>query len=84
MTMLAAYTIMTGLVLGLRYRVLVLPPVILVGWLVIAAISSQPWLSALIFAVLLQISYLAGIVLKGSTRASITQLADSIARPGTY
>ena len=84
MMMLAAYTVMTGLLIGLRYRVVVLPPLILVGWLVIAAVSSQPWLSALIFAILLQISYLTGIVLRGCTTPSITQLADSISRPGTH
>ena len=83
MMMLAAYTVMTGLLIGLRYRVVVLPPLILLGWLAIAAVSSQPWLSALIFAILLQISYLTGIVLKGFTTANITQLADSISRPRT-
>lgn len=78
MTMLAAYTILIGLMLGLRYRVFVLPPAILVGWLVIAAISSQPWSSALIFAVLLQMSYLTGMALRGSTRVTIAQPVDAV------
>ncbi|MBR0725013.1 hypothetical protein [Bradyrhizobium manausense] len=76
MTMLAAYTVLIGLMLGLRYRVVVLPPVILAGWLVIAAISSQPWSSALIFAVLLQMSYLTGMVLRSSSRATIARPVD--------
>jgi hypothetical protein len=77
-TMLAAYTVLIGLMLGLRYRVVVLPPVILVGWLMISAISSRPLLSALIFTFLLQMSYLTGMVLKGSTRAIITQPVDAV------
>lgn len=78
MTMLAAYTVLIGLMLGLRYRVVVLPPVILVGWLMLFAISSQPWSSALIFALLLQMSYLTGMVLKSSTRAITTPPVDAV------
>lgn len=78
MTLLAGYTILMGTMLGLRYRVFVLPPVILLGGVLIIAISAQPWSSALIFAFLLQLSYLAGMVLKGSTRGSIPQPVDAI------
>ncbi|MEH2492807.1 hypothetical protein [Bradyrhizobium sp. AZCC 2230] len=78
MTMLAAYTVLIGLMLGLRYRVVVLPPVILIGWLTIFAISLRPWSSALIFALLLQMSYLTGMVLKGSTKAFFTRPVDAV------
>jgi len=77
-TMLAAYTVLIGLMLGLRYRVFVLPPLILLGGLLIIAISSQPWSSALMFAFLLQLSYLTGMVLKGSTRESVPQPGDAV------
>lgn len=63
-TMLAASALLTGLILGLRYRVFILPPVTLLGGLVIYATSSQGLLSIFLFAVLLQMGYLGAALLK--------------------
>lgn len=84
MALLAGYTILIGTVLGLRYRVFVLPPVIMLGGLLIIAISSHPWSSILIFGTLLQISYLAGLFLKGSAPAIIHRPVDPVARPDMH
>jgi|tagenome__1003787_1003787.scaffolds.fasta_scaffold20348430_2 hypothetical protein len=69
--LLIAGSISTGLVLGLRYRVFVLVPVILVGAVAICAISPQSlWqacASVATFAVLLQISYVGGALLRFAT-----------------
>jgi hypothetical protein len=74
--LLVAGSISTGIVLGLRYRVYILLPVILVGALVISTISPQPlwqvWTSVLIFAVLLQLSYVAGALLRFATSSGVT------------
>ncbi|HXH44011.1 MAG TPA: hypothetical protein VNK51_09220 [Bradyrhizobium sp.] len=71
MTMLVAGTVLIGLVLGLRYSVFILIPVTPLGWLAICATTSHSLSSLLIFAVLLQLSYLAGALL----RAFPTQVA---------
>ncbi|OKO82434.1 hypothetical protein AC630_12830 [Bradyrhizobium sp. AS23.2] len=74
--LLIAGSISTGLVLGLRYRVFILLPAILVGALAISAVSPQPlwqaWTSVLTFAVLLQISYVAGALLRFATSSGVT------------
>jgi hypothetical protein len=73
--LLIAGSISTGLVLGLRYRVFVLVPVILVGAVAICAISPQSlWQacgSVATFAVLLQISYVGGALLRFATRGGM-------------
>ncbi|WP_152033063.1 hypothetical protein [Bradyrhizobium sp. DOA9] len=78
MTMLAAYAVWTGLALGLWFRVLVLPPVILVGGLAVHASSSQPLSSFLVFAVLVQIGYLAACLLKYLPQRSVAEAARAL------
>jgi hypothetical protein len=65
-------SIAMGLVLGLRYRVFILVPVILVATLAICAISPQPLWHAFTTAVLLQLSYVAGALLKFTTSGEVT------------
>ncbi len=68
-------SVVTGLALGLRYRVFVLVPVILAGAFTMCAISSEPlwqvWTSVLTFVVLVQISYVSGALLKLGTRGEV-------------
>lgn len=76
-------SVVTGLALGLRYRVLVLVPVILAGALAICAISPEPawqvWTSVLTFAVLVQISYVGGALSKlGPKRGVIAQVQGQL------
>ncbi|MDN3278936.1 hypothetical protein QWJ07_32065 [Frankia sp. RB7] len=74
--LLIAGSILTGLVLGLRYRVFILVPVILVGALTIGAISPQPlwqvFTSVATFAVLLQLSYVGGALLRFTTSSGVS------------
>lgn len=74
--LLIAGSISTGIALGLWYRVFILLPVILVGTLAICAISPQPfwqvWTSVLTFAVLLQLSYVGGALLRFTTCRGVT------------
>jgi hypothetical protein len=69
-------SIAAGILLGLRYRVFVLVPVILVGTFAICAISPQPlaqaWMSAVTFAVLLQMSYVGGALMRFATSGGVT------------
>lgn len=69
-------SIATGILLGVRYRVFVLVPVILVGAFAICAISQQPlaqaWVSAVTFAVLLQMSYVGGALLRFAISGGVT------------
>lgn len=69
-------SISIGLILGLRYRVFILMPVILAGALAICAISPHPlWqvcASVTTFAVLLQLSYVCGALLRFTTGGGIT------------
>ena len=66
--LLIAGSASAGAVLGLRCRVFMLAPVILVGALAICAISQQPlWqvcMTIATFAVLLQLSYVGGALLR--------------------
>lgn len=64
MTILIAVTVLIGLVLGLRYRVFILIPIIVLGGIVVGATASHFLSSVLIFVVLLQLSYLAGALLR--------------------
>jgi len=74
--LLIAGSIATGILLGLRYRVFVLVPVILVSTFAICAISPQPLAQALVsavtFAVLLQMSYVGGALLRFATSGGVT------------
>lgn len=74
--LLIAGSIATGLVLGLRYRVFILVPVILFGAFAICTISplplSQVWTSVVTFAVVLQMSYVGGALLRFATGGGIT------------
>lgn len=64
MTLLVAATVLIGLALGLRYPVFILLPVMPVGGFLISAATSHLLWSVLIFAVLLQLSYLGGALLR--------------------
>ena len=68
-------SIATGILLGLRYRVFVLVPAILVGAFAICAISPQPLaqacVSAVTFAVLLQMSYVGGALMRFATSGGV-------------
>ncbi|MGY3346727.1 MULTISPECIES: hypothetical protein [unclassified Bradyrhizobium] len=74
--LLIAVSISTGLILGLRYRVFILVPVILVGALAIGALSPQPlWqvcTTIATFAGLLQLSYLGGALLQYLISGGVT------------
>lgn len=77
--LLIAGSVSTGLLLGLRYRVFILLPAILVGGISICAISplplSQTWMSVLTFVAVLQLGYVGGALVKftagGRVRAEI-------------
>jgi len=74
--LLIAGSIIMGLVLGLRYRVFILVPAIFLGALGIYATSPQPlsqvFASVVTFAVLLQVSYLGGALLRFATSGEVT------------
>lgn len=74
--LLIAGSILTGLALGQRYRVFILVPVILVGALAIVAISPQPlwqmFTSVGTFAILLQLSYIGGALLRFTTSNGVS------------
>lgn len=74
--LLIAGSIVMGLALGLRYRVFVLLPVIMAGTFAICAITPQPlwqvWTSVVTFAVLLQIAYVGGALLRFATSGGLT------------
>ena len=79
-------SIAMGLVLGLRYRVFILLPVILAGAFAIYLISSQPlwqmWTTVMTFAVLLQISYVVGALLSFGTAGGVAALVPGeLSRP---
>ena len=83
--LLIAGSIAMGLLLGLRYRVFVLVPIILVGTFAICAISPEPMPRALVstvtFALLLQISYVGGALLKFATGSGVTAvIPDELGR----
>jgi hypothetical protein len=87
--LLIAGSISTGLVLGLRYRVFILVPVIFVGALAICAISPQPlwqvWTSIATSAVLLQMSYVGGALLRFVTSSEVTSDAsDELSRARSH
>ena len=68
-------SVVTGLALGLRYRVFVLLPAILAGAFAICAISPEPlwqmWTSVLTFAVVVQISYVGGALARLGTQGGV-------------
>ena len=74
--LLIAGSIVMGLALGLRYRVFILVPVILAGTFAICAMTPQPlwqvWTSVVTFAVLLQIAYLGGALLRFASSGGVT------------
>ncbi|MBR0994288.1 hypothetical protein JQ580_26555 [Bradyrhizobium japonicum] len=74
--LLIAGSIAMGILVGLRYRVFVLVPIILVGTFAICAISPEPLPQALVstltFALLLQISYVGGALLKFAAGGGVT------------
>lgn len=78
MTMLVAGTVLIGLGLGLRYPVFILIPVIAFGGLVISATTSHVLSSVLIFVVVLQLSYLAGALLRALPAAIAGQQAGAL------
>lgn len=77
MTMLVAGTVLIGLALGLRYPVFVLIPGIPLGGIVVSATTSHSLSSVLIFVVLLQLSYLAGALLRAFPAEVVRQQAGA-------
>jgi hypothetical protein len=76
MTLLVADTVLIGLALGLRYPVFILVPAILVGGFLIGGTASHRLSEVLIFAVLLQLSYLGGALLRASASGIADQQRD--------
>ena len=82
MTMLVALTVLIGLALGLRYRVFILIPIIALGGIVLGATTSDFLSSVLVFVVLLQLSYLAGALLRNFPAGVAEQQAGAL--PGHH
>ncbi|WP_128924009.1 hypothetical protein [Bradyrhizobium guangxiense] len=78
MTMLVAGTVLIGLALGLRYPVFILIPGIALGGIVVSATTSHSLSSVLIFVVLLQLSYLAGALLRAFPAEVAGQQASAL------